>query len=156
MSDQQTIICWRPLADIPETPCADFVLKSSQAGKLSLVLRYSQIARNADRDLTIVFSDALASRTHWDGDAPVVGRLIDPPHCTSDQFSRFVWPLLIVKNSRWLAGGDFDTSVAIAAGMNLAPWQQFTVLTLERSIDIIARGEVDAKWATAKVIPFRS
>jgi hypothetical protein len=156
MPDQQTVIRWRPLADIPETPCADFILESSQAGQMSLALRYSQIAGNTDRDLTITFSDALALRIHWDGDAPVVGKLIDPPHCASDEFSQFVWPLLIVKNSRWMASGDFDTSVGIAAGMNMEPWQQFTVVTLERSIDIIARGEVSAKWATAKAIPFRS
>src|ERR1700722_8457096 len=117
MPDQQTVIHWRPLADLLETPCADFALESSQAGQLSLVLRYSQIAGNPDRDLTIDFSDALALRIHWDGDAPVVGRLINSPHCEGDKFSRFVWPLLIVKNSRWLASGDFDTSVAIADGM---------------------------------------
>src|ERR1700704_679775 len=145
MPDQQTVIRWRPLADIPETPCADFILESSQAGQMSLALRYSQIAGNTDRDLTITFSDALALRIHWDGDAPVVGKLIDPPHCASDEFSQFVWRLLIVKNSRWMASGDFDTSVGIAAGMNMEPWQQFTVVTLERSIDIIARGEVSAK-----------
>jgi hypothetical protein len=150
MPDQQIVTRWHPLADIPETPCADFVLESLQAGQLSLGLRYSQIAGNTDRDLTITFSDVLALRIHWDGDAPVVGRLVDPPHCANDEFSRCVWPLLIVKNSRWLASGDFDTSVAIAAGMNKEPWQQFTVAALERSIDIIARGEVFAKWVSSK------
>jgi hypothetical protein len=146
MPDQQTVIRWRPLADIPETPCADFVLESPQAGRLRLALRYSDIVGNIDRDLSITFSDALAIRVHWDGDAPVVGRLTDPPYCASDKFSGYIWPLLIVKDSRWLASGDFDTSVAIAAAMNKEPWQQFTVLTLERSIDVIARGEVSAKW----------
>jgi hypothetical protein len=54
--------------------------------------------------------------------------------------------LLIVKNSRWLASGDFDTSIFIAECMKMEPWQQFSILTLERSIDIIARGEVSANW----------
>jgi hypothetical protein len=156
MPDQQTVIRWHPLADIPETPCADFLLESLQAGQLSLALRYSQIAGNIDRDMSMTFSDALALRIHWDGDAPVVGRLTDAPHCASDKFSGYIWPLLIVKDSRWLARGDFDTSVAIAAGMNKEPWQQFTVLTLERSIDIIARGEVSAKWVAAKAIASQS
>ena len=81
--------------------------------------------------------------------------MIDPPHCASDKFSGFVWPLLIVKNSRWLASGDFDTSVAIAAGTNKEPWQQFTVVTLERSIDIIARGDVSANGLPRKLFRFR-
>jgi hypothetical protein len=156
MSNQQTVIRWHPLADIPETPCEDFVLESSQAGRLSLALRYSHIAENPDQDLMIAFSEALALRIHWDGDAPVVGRLINPPHCTSAKFGHFVWPLLSVKDSQWLASGDFDTSIAIAASMNQEPWQQFTIVTLERSIDIVARGDVSARWVAAKSIPFQS
>jgi hypothetical protein len=52
----------------------------------------------------------------------------------------------MVKNSRWLASGEFDTSNFIAEEMKREPWQQFTFLTLERSIDVIARGEVSANW----------
>ena len=151
MVEKQTAVRWCPLADIPETPIEDFVLESARAGQLSLVLRYSQIPVNSDRDLMITFSDALALRTHWDGDAPVVGRLIDPPRCAGD--TRCIWPLLIVSNSRWLTSGDFDTSIFIAECMKTEPWQQFSILTLERSIDIIARGEVSAKWVAAKAFP---
>jgi hypothetical protein len=144
--EQQIAIRWCPLADIPETPCEDFILESSKAGQLRLVLRYSQIPVNSDRDLELLFSDALALRMHWEGDAPLVGRLVDPPRCAGDKFSRCIWPLLIVKNSRWLASGEFDTSNFIAEEMKREPWQQFTFLTLERSIDVIARGEVSANW----------
>jgi hypothetical protein len=146
MVEQQTAVRWCPLADIPETPIEDLALESSRAGQLRLVLRYSQIPVNPDRDLMVEFSDALALRMHWDGDAPVVGRLIDPPHCADEKFSRCIWPLLIVKNSQWLAGGDFSTSLLLAEGTKAKPWQQFTFLTLERSIDVIARGEVSASW----------
>jgi len=146
MVEHQTAVRWCPLADIPETPIEDFVLESSRAGQLRLVLRYSQIPVNPDRDLELMFSDALALRMHWEGDAPLVGgRLVDPPRC-GGKSSQFIWPLLIVKNSRWLVSGDFDTSNFIAEAMKTEPWQQFTFLTLERSIDIIARGEVSANW----------
>jgi hypothetical protein len=63
-----------------------------------------------------------------------------------DQVSQYIWPLLIVKNSRWLVSGDFDTSIFFAEAEKRELWQQFTFLTLERSIDIIARGEVSANW----------
>jgi hypothetical protein len=147
MVDQQIAVRWCPLADIPESPIEDFVFESSRAGQLRLVLRYSQIPVNPDRDLELMFSDALALRMHWEGDAPLVGgRLVDPPHCVGDQVSQYIWPLLIVKNSRWLVSGDFDTSNFFAEAEKREPWQQFTFLTLERSIDIIARGEVSANW----------
>ena len=149
MVEQQTAVRWCPLADIPETPIEDFILESSKAGQLRLVLRYSQIPVNPDRDLALMFSDALALRMHWEGDAPLVGRLVDPPRCAGD--SRCIWPLLIVKNSRWLASGEFDTSNFIAEEMKRELWQQFTFLTLERSIDVIARGEVSANWIASSL-----
>jgi hypothetical protein len=146
MVEQQIAIRWCPLADIPGTPCEDFILESPKAGQLRLVLRYSQIRVNSDRDLELTFSDTLGLRIHWDGDAPVVGRLTNPPHCEGDKFSGYVWPLLIVKNSRWLASGDFSTSLLIAEGVKSESWRQFSIVTLERSLDIIARGEVAATW----------
>ena len=148
---QQTVIRWQPLADMPETPCADFTLESSSLRQVTLTLKYSQIVGNDDRDLILAFSDVLAFRVHWDRDRPVVGGIIDAPRCAGGRFSGFVWPVLIVENSQWLASGDFGVSVFIAAQEIREPWRQFTVATLERSADILARGAVRAEWVTAKV-----
>jgi hypothetical protein len=77
---------------------------------------------------------------------PVVGRIVDAPLCTSEKFGGFIWPLLRIENSRWLCAGDFDTSKAIAEGSGKAEWRQFTILALERSVDIVARPPVTAEW----------
>ena len=136
---------WSPLSDIPDSPCADFCMESVESGKLILTLKFSHIAGNDERDLVLSFSDVLATRTFWDGDAPVVGRIADPPRC-SGQHSTFIWPLLRADKSHWLNSGDFDTSIAITDALKQGAWEQYTVLTLERSIDVLARGEVHATW----------
>jgi hypothetical protein len=145
---RQTIIRWQPLPDIPETSCADFRLESFEDRRLELTIRYSWIAGNGNRDLKLGFSDVLAFRTHWDGDSPSAGKLIDPPRCTSGP--AFTWPLLIVENSEWLSSGDFTTSNFIAS-QGHEPWTQYSVVSLERGADILARGIITADWIAGAI-----
>jgi len=141
---RQTLIRWQPLLDLPETPCADFRLESSEDRKLVLIVRYSWITGTANRDVRLRFSDVLAFRTHWDGDAPSVGRFVHAPRCNADP--GFIWPLLIVQNSEWLSSGDFAVSCAITESTHKEPWSQYSVISLERSVDILARGVISADW----------
>lgn len=140
---RQLLTRWCPVAGLPDTPIYDFAVESLECGKASLTCNYANIVGSDGRNLLLTFHEMLAFRVHWDGDAPMVGRYQDAPRCQGD---RYIWPLLDVKNSEWLASGDFDTSRAIAEALNQAPWAQFSIVTLERSIDVIARGEISADW----------
>jgi hypothetical protein len=131
---QQTAVQWRPLSDILETSCADFRLESFEDRRLVLTVRYSWMTECDNRDLKLGFSQVLAFRTHWDGDSPSVGKLV-------------TWPLLIVENSDWLASGDFCTS-NFGASQGHESWTQYSVISLERSVDIVARGAITANWTT--------
>jgi hypothetical protein len=144
---QQTLARWYPVADVPESPVYDFALESSGSGKATITLNYRDIAGNDGRNLIIKFCDVLALRIHWDGDSPMTGRYVDAPRCLGDRHLGFIWPLLKVENSEWLASGDFDTSRAIEEAMKQIPWAQFSIVTLERSIDILARGAMSADWS---------
>jgi hypothetical protein len=150
---EQQALRWQPIDDLPNTPCADFGIETPVAGQLKLTVRYSWISGNADRDLLLTFPDFCGLRVHWDGDAPVVGRIENAPRCESEKFGGFIWPLLHIENPQWLRAGDFDTSNAIAEGSGQAEWQQFTVIALERSVDIIARLPVTAEWVPGREWP---
>jgi hypothetical protein len=141
----QKAVRWQPLSGIPETPCADFALESYETGILKATLRYSWITGN-DKDLMLELSEVLSIRTFWDGDGD--GLIDDPPRCAGAD-SRFIWPLLKIEHSKWLYGGNFDVSIHIAESLGKEPWQHYRVLTLERSLDIIARGTVHGKWVAA-------
>jgi hypothetical protein len=137
---------WEPILGIPETPAYDFAVESSGAGRLALTLKYSLIAGNDARDMRLVFGEVLAFRTHWDGDKPVVGGIADPPKCCEGPCEGFAWPLLTIENSDWLASGDFAVSRHLASDLGQEQWSQFSVITLERGVDIIARGLISTAW----------
>ena len=143
-------IRWEPAIAIPDSPCADFVLKSYEDGVLKLTLRYSWVNEN-NFDLVLTFSEVRAFRTFWDGDGD--DRIIDlnPPRC-SGRHSGFIWPLLEIEQSRWLSSGNFATSIFIAEGTRQLPWHHYRLITLERSVDVLARGAIAGEWV-ASVTP---
>jgi hypothetical protein len=135
---------WEPIPDVPESPCADFKLESLETGKAKVTLRYSWVLGNT-ADLELLFADVNAIRTFWDGDGDAAQTDGDPPRC-SGRHAGYIWPLLIVEPSAWLNTGHFATSVAIAEAMNKPAWRHYRMLTLERSLDVLARGIVLAHW----------
>jgi hypothetical protein len=134
---------WEPVGGIPQTPCADFTFESCEDGRLNLTLRYSWVRGN-DADLVLEFAEVRALRTFWDGDGDQP-RFDDPPRCLGND-NQYVWPLLIIEPSAWLRNGSFAVSIHIADSMNEQPWRHYRVLTLERSIDVLARGPVVGRW----------
>ena len=51
-----------------------------------------------------------------------------------------------IENSEWFASGDFATSRPLATDLGETEWSQFTIIAMERGIDIVARGSVTATW----------
>jgi hypothetical protein len=145
---QQKALRWCPTSDIPETPCYDFSLESSGTSQLRLTLQYSKIRGNPDRDLVLIFSDVCAFRCYWDGDGVDLGT--PRPLCASPAFRGYPWPLLTIENSRWIASADFATSRYVAEAFAEEAWQHFRVLTLERHLDVLARGAVAAEWINSR------
>lgn len=134
---------WEPVPDIPETPCADFSLESDETGRLRLLLRYSWIRGN-QADLALDFADVRAIRTFWDGDGD--GSIYDcVPRC-SGTHSYYLWPLQEISRSDWLGSGNFVASVEIARARGQEPWRHYRIITLERSLDILARGSISGRW----------
>ncbi len=141
---------WEPTTAIPETPCADFTLESFETGVLKLTLRFSWIKGNSS-DLILTFSEVQAIRTFWDGDGYGSQTYLEPPYC-SGSFSGYIWPLLEIEQSRWLNSGDFAVSIAIAEAHSQLPWRHYRVLTLERSLDILARGTILSEWIAPAIV----
>jgi hypothetical protein len=137
-------IRWEPAVGIPESPCADFMLESYETGIAKLMLRYSWVKGNSF-DLLLTFSETRAIRTYWDGDGHGDTLDLNHPRC-SGAHSGYIWPLLEIEQSRWLNCGDFATSIAIAEATKQLPWRHYRILTLERSLDVLARGAIVGEW----------
>lgn len=141
----QEAVRWEPVANIPDTPCADFFFESYETGRMRLVLRYSWVRGN-QADLELEFADVRAIKTFWDGDGdhPIYA---GAPTC-SGVHSGYRWPLLEITTSTWLRGGNFATSIAIAELRGEEAWRHYNILTLERSLDILARGSIRGEWVS--------
>jgi len=142
----QLAVRWEPIDNIPDSPFADFDLQTFGQGRLRVLVRYSGVTGNP-HDLLLEFTDARGFRSFWDGDGD--GPLDnEPPRCSGAN-QRFIWPLLTLERSRWLDGGQFATSQAVAAALGEEPWRHYRVIALERSLDVIARGAIRADWVSA-------
>ena len=147
---RQTAVRWEPLEGIPETSCADIEIASRRQGVLQLALLYSEIRGNLDRDLVLDFSEVLAFRETWDGDGPRLREECEVPYCRAP--NPFVWPLIEVINSRWLASDDFSVSRFLAENGSHAKWRHFSIGSLERTVDVLARGEIVASWRESDAV----
>ncbi len=139
-------IRWEPIANLPESPCFDFALASAEHGKLEVTLIYSEIRGNAARDLVLTFSDVIAFRCYWDGDN--VPKYVEKPVC-SGLFAGLAWPLRIITHSNWIGGKELSVSRFVAETHNQEAWRHFSILTLQRHLDVAARGAVSGHWITA-------
>jgi hypothetical protein len=122
---------WDPTPSIPAMCAADFVLHSAYCEEAKVTLLYSNIVGNPKQDLHLWFKKVIAFRTYWDGDG--VGRVASRPA-----------NLVNVENSSWLADGDFGASIATSDFLGVIT--HYHLVTLHRSLDLLARGPVTATW----------
>jgi hypothetical protein len=144
--DQQSELRWEPIAGIPESTAYDYAVESRRATKLTVVLEYSKVKGNPVRNLELAFEEVAAFRGRWDGDIPAVGALADPPRCAYGPCKGMTWSLIIVENSQWLASPDLLTSTSVAKASGKERWRHYAIVTMERGLDVIARGIVQARW----------
>lgn len=142
---EQKALRWEPIEDLPETTCTEVAIESARTGELRLVLRYSQIVGNPDRDLVLEFSDVRAFQTRWDGDGPRLREECEVPACNHPRFHS-AWPLIQVENSPWIASEDFSVSRFFAEADGQGEWNHFRIGSEDRSVDVMARGPVSASW----------
>src|SRR5258708_15336947 len=124
---RETATRWEPVTGIPETPCYDFVLSTSEMRRLSLRLKYSLIKGNKHLDLLLDFQGVIAFRSYWDGDG--ILELKENPRCADEE--GWPWPLLIIENSQWLASADLAVSRYLAEARGQERWRHFKLRCLE-------------------------
>jgi hypothetical protein len=145
----QRALRWEPVTDLPETSCYDISLDSPASGSLRLVLQFRLIRGNANRDLVLDFSHVISFRMHWDGDGPHLREECELPFCNNPS-TPYLWPLIEVVNSKWLASDDLAVSREIAKMNGDELWRHFHLSSFERTVDVVARGEIAASWMVHK------
>jgi hypothetical protein len=128
----QRLVAWEPADFDGKRPSfGDFVICSSQSHRLSVTLPFEE------GDLRLVFKNARAFMTSWDGDPN--------PLLTFDEAASRPSDLLKVKKSRWLAS-FFYLDIESSLGTSESPWEHFCILSGERSLHVAARDDIEAAW----------
>jgi hypothetical protein len=96
MDDQ--IIPWFPLPDLPQTPCGI----EAEGAPEEVTVRAVYSFYEGDRDLLIGF-EAEVYGFFSEIAAPPATAADDYPRLKHPVYSRYIWPLMEVTNSTWLA-----------------------------------------------------
>lgn len=132
---------WKPLPDIPESPCGDLSF-SGGPGLVTVRAAYSKIDGNEPRDLIIIFHSAAAFmafeefRDPWN-----ILPNATAPQCESGRWSGYVFPLLEVRRSRWLRSFPEETLIG-----DRKSYRHFTIGDIDGTIHVLTQVEPSPGW----------
>lgn len=132
---------WTGVARV-DAPCASVVLVEDR-GELVVRLVFSEVIHGNGNDLLLHAGRVIAVSSHdesahpWRGDYRPVPKL-------SGRWDRFVYPILRVLDSQWLA--SFTESQIFGR----APIEHLRIVTLDKTVDILTDEPVKAEWVPSK------
>lgn len=133
-SKHQRLIRWTPCREVADDvhSLGDFQISSHRHQRLAVSLPYHEGKLHLD------FKDVRAFKTSWDGDAAA---FLD-----TYESSRPAGTLFKVENSRWLSSSQFTLEIESSERCSDAPWEHFYIVSEERSLQIVARDDVETRW----------
>lgn len=77
----------------------------SKESTFRIILKFSDIPCGTKYDLELTF-DKIQAMKYEDGE-PALIPIPDPPHCTNENFTEYIFPTLTVENSIWAKAYEF-------------------------------------------------
>jgi hypothetical protein len=133
---------WEPVADI-NCPCADVSFALGAKWSLRVLMHFSRVKNGPSQDLELLLSGAIGLRWTPEHLGFTVSPVFQPaplPKISGGQWSGWTFPLLTVSESPWLA------SYQGLPGTERR--QQFSFVSMNDLLDVIAFPEVAARWVT--------
>jgi hypothetical protein len=136
-------IIWEPVSGI-DSPCAELSLFLEPSRRLKVLMHFSKVKDGPTLDLELLFSGAVTLR--WADE--FTGSIFHPmsvlaPKCRNERWSEWVFPLLVIQESPWLA-----TYQSIAELPGTQSLQHFALICMNDLLDIAATPDVVARWVT--------
>jgi hypothetical protein len=142
MSD--VVAPWEPLGCI-HWPCGSVDVADNDDG-LTLLVRFSDVIGGGDRDLLLRFGRVLAFSSHEEFAHPWVDDPIVLPRL-GGTWSQWVWPLLEVTHSTWLA------TFSPARRASYDQPRHYRVISMDNTIDVLTANAVQAEWVIHNTHP---
>lgn len=133
---------WEPVSGI-DNPCADISVayEAGKDAKAVITMHFSRVRGLPARDLRLTFKDPIA--IYWESESFGIKKLPGLlPRCSDPAWQNWVFPLLIVKNSEWLADYDARNEVGSKGRIHIA------IVSMNDLVHLLAMPDVQAKWIT--------
>jgi hypothetical protein len=136
-------IRWFPLAGIPEAPCGGIELRSSGELQLSLIVRYAGMLDEFQHDLLIEFDAVEIFESYTETADPWQTNQVEIPMLGGEgRWSRYSFPLLEVRNSRYLRSAAVNRVLIGGTG----GLRHFCVMSLAAGASILTYSGWNASW----------
>lgn len=143
MADDAMI--WEPAPGI-ESPCADIAFRYDPPDKLQARMYFSRVNGGPMKDLEVLFRGVIGIRWADEFHGSVVYQAPRrAPRCQDSRWANWVFPLLRVTESSWLA-----TYQALPGTERR---EHFALVSMNDLLDVIALPEVEAHWIAVEESP---
>jgi hypothetical protein len=140
-----TAIIWEPVAGI-DSPCAAIAFRYDPPDKLQARMYFSRVNGGPSQDLEVLFKGVIGIRWSDEFHGSIVYQAPQPaPKCRDSHWSRWVFPLLRVCESSWLATYQGLPATALR--------EHFALISMNDLLDVIALPDVEAHWVPAEKLP---
>jgi hypothetical protein len=129
------------------TPCAGVILNEF-GDVLTVRLLFSLIIGGATEDLLLTVTPHLAVMSHEEFSHPWMDDQIVLPCLEEGPWSRYNFPILLVRSSKWLA--SFSETRLVPH--DRADVRHFMIVTLDRTIDFLTTKDIQAVWVPPQPI----
>ncbi len=137
---ENAIVPWFPLPDLPQTPCGIQV----EGGPEEVTARAVYSFYGGGRDLLINFQ-AEVFGCFSEIASPSTEAADDYPRLDHPEYSRYVWPLMQVANSTWLA------SYRDRLWMPDQTYQHYRIVSDDGTFDALTWQDPHARWVPARL-----
>lgn len=131
-------IIWEPTTGI-DSPCADIAFRYAPPDSLEVRLHFSGVKGGRQQDLEMLFRGVIGIRWANEFHGSIIYRAPRPaPKCHNSRWSNWVFPLLRVCESSWLA--------TYRALPGTERREHFALVSMNDLLDVIAFPDVQARW----------
>lgn len=131
-------IIWEPAAGI-ESPCAAIAFRYDPPDKLQARMYFSRVNGGPNQDLEVLFHGVIGIRWSNEFHGSIVYPVPRPmPKCRDSRWASWVFPLLRVSESSWLA------TYQALPGTELR--EHFALISMDDLLDVIALPDAEARW----------
>jgi hypothetical protein len=128
---------WNIVPNI-EAPCANISFAYDAPDRLRVLMRFSNVRGGIDRDLELIFHDAIGLR--WQ----IESLRVDIEQCElqslTGKWMRWAYPLLKIENSAWLQRFHSQNPVAVDQR------EHFFLVSMNDLVQVLALPNVDVSW----------